>query len=391
MNSGVRSGSDMRVLVVGGGIAGLTLAGLLEQRGFSPDVVEKTDNYGGLGYALALWPAGSNILKGLGTYEHVRENADRFETYTLYSDQGARLHRYDLTGLAAEYGPLYLVWRPRLIEVLQHSVDQEHVRMGTTVTAIDEREDGVDVSFTDGTSETYDLVVGADGIHSTVRDLVFGDVPLTYQGLTGWAFWVDPSLVTSGEATEHWGNGRFVGLYPTKEKLACFMAVTAPEGSADPVGDRAQHIRETFGGMGGIVPDVLDEMGSLDDPTEIWHDDFYDLHTDEWTKGRVVLIGDAAHAVLPTAGVGASMAMESAAVLADELTRTDSQYLFQALEHYVARRRTRVDTVQKKSRQLGTFVLVDNPVLASVRDKAVKFYSQDRMERYYQAFLSSEI
>lgn len=387
----VRYGSDLRVLVVGGGIAGLTCAGLLEQRGFSPDVVETTDSYGGLGYALGLWPAGSNVLKGLGAYEAFQSHADPMHTYTLLNDGGRELNTYDIATVAREYGEPHLVWRPRLIDVLRDTVSDDNIRMGTTMTELDQHDDEVDVSFTDGTSGAYDLVIGADGIHSTVRDMVFGDVALTYHGMTSWAFWVDQALVERGVIKEHWGDGRFAGLYPTDDGLACFLATTAPEGTPDPIDTRKERIHASFEGMGGFIPDVLNEMEERD-AEEIWHDDFYDLRMDEWTTDRVVLIGDAAHAPLPTAGVGASMAMESAAVLADELTRTDSVYVERALEHYTTRRRDRVDDVQDKSRQLGTFALFDHSSLLSVlRDEAVKLYSQKRIENYYKDFLSSEI
>jgi len=390
MTEDVRYGTDLRVLVVGGGIAGLTTAGLLEQRGFSPDVVERTDSYGGLGYALGLWPAGSNVLKGLGAYEAFTSHADPMNTYTLLSDSGTELHSYDLRPLADEYGEAQLIWRPRLIDVLRETVSDENIRMGTTVTDVRQHDDVVDASFSDGTGSTYDVVVGADGIHSATREMVFGEVPLHYAGMTSWAFWVDEALVERGVVMEHWGDGRFAGLYPTDDGLACFLAATAPEGTPDPVDERKARIRDSFAGMGGFIPDVLEEL-ETQDAADIWHDDFYDLRMDDWTNDRVILLGDAAHAPLPTAGVGASMAMEDAAVLTDELTRTDSTFLEQALDHYVARRRSRVDDVQEKSRQLGSFALFDHSLLTGVRDQFVKFYSQDRMEDYFRDFLSSAI
>jgi hypothetical protein len=104
---------------------------------------------------------------------------------------------------------------------------------------------------------------------------------------------VDRPLVEAGVAKEHWGTGRFAGVYPTRDGLACFLAATAPEGMPDPVDRRTARIRERFDGMGGLIPDVLDEMETTD-PEAMWHDDVYDLQMDDWTKGRVVLVGDAA-------------------------------------------------------------------------------------------------
>lgn len=109
------------------------------------------------------------------------------------------------------------------------------------------------------------------------------------------------------------------------------MSIRSPKCVPDPVEQRVSRIEEHFKDFGGIVPDILAE---LDDPSRIFHDDYHDLRMDRWYMGRVVLVGDSAHAVLPTAGGGVSMAIESAVVLADELSRTDSKYFSQALEVY---------------------------------------------------------
>ena len=378
----------MRVLIVGGGIAGLTLAGLLQQRGFRPEVVEKTHDYGGVGYVLGLWPAGSSILKGLGLYEDYAEAGELFSTYSIADSHGETLHSYDMASLADEYGPAYLVMRAELVDRLRSRVDDDLVRMGTTVSALEQDAESVHVSFDDGSAGTYDLVVGADGIRSQIRELVFGDVPLDYHGFTGWAFWVDPELASPGDVVEYWTAGRFFGLYPTEDRLACFVAKSAEPNEPDPVETRIERIRDEFGDLGGVVPDVL---ADLTDPTDVWHDDFNDVRMDEWYDGRVVLIGDASHAVLPTAGVGASMAMESAAVLADELTRTDSRFVTNAFERFVDRRRERVDRIQTKSRRMGSIAMLDNGVLAALRNQSVKIYSQERLEAYWRDILSSDL
>jgi 2-polyprenyl-6-methoxyphenol hydroxylase-like FAD-dependent oxidoreductase len=196
--------------------------------------------------------------------------------------------------------------------------------------------------------------------------------------MTSWAFWVSPSFDMPREVTEYWGASRFFGVYPAREVLCCFIAMTAPANLPDPADDRVARIRLHFRRLGGLVPRIL---GDLSRPEDIWHDDFYDLRLPRWYSGRVVLIGDASAAFLPTAGVGASMAMESAAVLADELTRTDSRLLNQALRHFVARRRARVDHIQRISRTLAGYMLVDSPFLAVVRNALLRVYPERQIRK----------
>lgn len=136
------------------------------------------------------------------------------------------------------------------------------------------------------------------------------------------------------------------------------------------------------------MPHVL---ADLPNPEDIWHDDFYDLKLPQWRRGRIVLIGDASAAILPTAGVGASMAMESAAVLADELSRADSQVLERSLERFIARRRARVDRVQDASRTLARYAIVGHPVAATLRDLIVRAYSQRRMEQWFTGLVAATL
>ncbi len=380
--------ADMRVLIVGGGIAGLTLAALMRQRGMHPEIIERTHEYGGVGYVLALWPAGSDILKGLGLYPAFTANALRGQRFEICDGQGRTLTVADFDGIETRYGATCLIERARLIEVLRGGCDGLTLRMATTIARIDDRVDDLQVTFEDGTSGVYDLIVGADGLRSQVRDLVFGDVPLRYLGLTGWAFWLTADMLPPGTAREYWGSGCFVGLYPAPGVLCSFIAAPAPEGSPDPLEGRLARIRETFGEMGGQVPEILAALG---DPHDIWHDDFLDLRMDHWHRGRVVLLGDAAHAVLPTAGVGASMAMESAAVLADELSRTDSRYVGRALERFEARRHPRVNRVQRDSRVLGKAVGLELSPMVALRDAALRLAPDTAFMKAFDTLLQGPI
>ena len=384
----VKYGPEMRILVVGGGIAGLTLTGLLQQRGFKPTLVEQIAEYGTIGYVIVLWPSGSRILKGLGVYRSLLDVGLQFTTYNVSDERGQMLHSYSVQNVTEKYGPMLSTYRPDLINVIKEAVDLDSIRMSTTVDKIDQTNDEVYVTFSDGTEETYDLVVGCDGVRSKTRDLVFGDVPLSYSGMTGWSFWVKPNIAKTLQIAEYWGTGKFFGIWPTKGRLSVFTSIRDNAQKPDPVESRIDRIRENFKNFGGLVPEILE---SLNDPNEIFHGHYNDLRMKKWHKGRVVLVGDAAHAILPTAGGGVSMAMESAAVLVDELCRADSKYIEQAFESYITRRRSRVDKIQNQSRMMSKFAFADSRLVSSMRDFLMRFYSNKLHVRYWDSMLKEPI
>jgi 2-polyprenyl-6-methoxyphenol hydroxylase-like FAD-dependent oxidoreductase len=370
----VRYGPELRVLIVGGGIAGLTLAALLEQRGFSPLVVEKAPEYDDAGYVIGLWPTASRILKGLRLFSRFRDTGVECSRYIVANEHGDTLHSFSFEPLARRYGPLVDMSRLQLIELLRSALDERHIRFGTTVREIVETPDGVVGVFDDGTAGLFDVIVGCDGIHSSVRRLTFGEAPLEYCGVSGWAFWLPPEFVPPPEVVEYWGAGKFVGLYPARRRFCAVVALQSPLHAADPVETRLARVRSAFAGFGGVVPWVLAELPA---PERMLPVDFSDVRVDSWTRGRVVLIGDAAHAILPTAGMGASLAMESAALLAEELCRADSKVLMADLEQYASQRRTRVDRIQTQSRRLGRVMFAGNGLVTRIRDGALRIMADE--------------
>jgi 2-polyprenyl-6-methoxyphenol hydroxylase-like FAD-dependent oxidoreductase len=366
----------MRILIVGGGIAGLTLAALLGRRGTRTTVVEKSQGYGGVGYVLGLWPLGSRILKGLDLYDPLVRQSEPMHDYLPCDEQGRVLRHYRFAPITSEIGDLLGVRRADLIDVLRLGCQNAEVRMGTAIESVRQSRQEVEVGFSDGSTDTFDLVVGCDGLRSTLRRLVFGEVPLAYCGWTGWAWWLDRATCDPHTITEYWTGGRFLGVYPSKHAPCCFCALPAPAGTPDPLGERAVKLRRAFAGMGGLVPSVLEQLPPGE---QIWHDDFDDVRMPKWHQGRVLLIGDASAAILPTAGIGASMAMESAAALADELSRADSGSLDLAIRLFVRRRRKRVDAVQAASRRLARLSLVRWRWLARLRNAVMPWFDEKRL------------
>jgi 2-polyprenyl-6-methoxyphenol hydroxylase-like FAD-dependent oxidoreductase len=384
----VRYGPDMRILIIGGGIAGLTLAGLLLKRGFNPKLIERTPQYSKVGYVIVLWPSGSRILKGLGVYEKLLEEGCQFTSYYVSNYKGEVLKTYTIDPVAEKYGPIISVYRPDLIDTLMDAVDPEIIKMNTTVEKIEQGADEAEVHFNNGKSEKYDLVIGCDGLRSRTRSQIFGDIPLTYSGMSGWGFWADPNLSKSDGILEYWGKGKFFGIWPTKGKLSVFTSVNMPENNQEHLDTRIQRIKECFKDFGGVVPQILEQ---LSDPKEIYFDTYNDLKLNSWSKGRVVLVGDSAHAILPNTGAGASMAMESATVIAEDLCRADSKYIVHALKQYESRRKPRVNKVQNQSRMMGKLVYSNSILLSTVRDYVLKVYSNDLVYKYWDNLLRDPI
>lgn len=368
----------MRILIVGAGIAGLTLAGLLARQGQSPVVIDRRPEGGAdLGYGLALWPHGSRVFHALGVHEEFVARSEPMRSYVARDRVGRLLTSSPMPKRVAAYGHLGLIPRSDLLGILRTTLEGIEVRGGVGIAALAQAADHVDVSFDDGTRGAFDLVVGADGIHSRVRELLFGRIPDRDTGWGCYVWWADPHLAAEGETTERWGAGSFLGTYPCREGLCVIAGAPVDVLRPSQAEGRTGRLGALLRPYGVPVQDFLADLPGDEEPLFMWR--MADVRVPEWVQGRVALVGDAAAAFLPTAGIGASMALESAAVLADELSRTDPTYLPHALELYERRRRDRVEAAQTQSRRLARLMFLDSPRLASVRDRALRFASMEQM------------
>jgi 2-polyprenyl-6-methoxyphenol hydroxylase-like FAD-dependent oxidoreductase len=217
-------------------------------------------------------------------------------------------------------------------------------RLGTSIRSLTQHDDRVSVDFSDGASGTYDLVVGADGISSTVRALALSTTTPEYTGDMAWRSVapIRPHGLTSLQFLL--GEGRFFGLCPVADGHTYGFGNIAGPRAREPMAGRLHRLRRHFAGFGGIVQEYLAAL-AYDEQVHCGPVDWIALK--QWHRGRVVLVGDAAHASSPMMGQGGCMAMEDACILAERLRSNAT--VAEALESYVARRQPRVNWVQQES------------------------------------------
>ncbi|MGE0433986.1 MAG: FAD-dependent oxidoreductase [Planctomycetota bacterium] len=377
----------MRVLIAGGGVAGLTLAARLRQQGRHPVVVEKAHQYGDAGYGLGLYPLGSCVLHGLGMYQKMLERSVTLTRYDIADARGRVLQTMDTQVLTDHVGPLVMLSRTDLIDLLREACGELPIRMGTSVQHIDTGPDDkearheVQVTFSDGSRESFDLVVACDGIHSDLRERVFGKQPGTDTGWLLWTWWGRGEGVEPTTAYEFWGRGWLAAAYPVPGR--CMMVVGMPRRAVPDATDSGavrSAMQAAIGPSAG--PDGSPVLrGLLDDAAgaTLFPWPMIDVGSRSWVRGRVALCGDAGTAFLPTAGAGASNALRSAAALADELSRADAASVPLALEMYVKRCQRIVRRNQADSRFIARFMFVSSRWFTPVRDLLIRFYPARRV------------
>ncbi|MPZ35090.1 MAG: NAD(P)-binding protein [Rhodospirillales bacterium] len=379
----------MKIIIAGAGIGGMALAALLRRRGVTAELYERAANFDHSGYMLGLYPIGARVLHGLDLIDDFFATSERMETYTVCNGHGQEIHSYELGQMLDGFGYSGGIMRGELLTLLRKRCEDVPLHFGTSVTGFEQAGDKVEVKLSDGSTNRCDLLVGADGIHSAIRRQLAGELP---DHETGWGCWVWIVRDTRRPPTavvEHWGAGRFLGLYPIKGGLGVVAATPTRIMGPNAVGGDGARVKAHFAVLGEGIADVMaalpDDLGQ----TFWWQ--LSDVRAKSWHQGHVALLGDAACAFLPTAGVGASMALESAAVLDDELGRTDARFLPGALARYEMRRKPRADSFQDDSRKLASMMMIESTELSWGRDQLMKFYTLDMLAKTIAQSLAKPI
>ncbi|WP_026930984.1 FAD-dependent oxidoreductase [Glycomyces tenuis] len=317
---------ERRAIVVGAGIAGLAAAMRLHRAGWQVLIAERAPARRSSGYMLNLVGGGYDAAERLGILPALAERDLGLFTSILVKADGTPKLTVPAAVVAAAVGPRAIsVFRGDLESVLYEAVrDTAEFRFGTTVEAVEQDGDGVTVALSDGTTERAELLLGADGLHSGVRRLLFGPEPehrVDLHHMVG-AFPLrrTPREPAEGSGTTFIGPRRtaaVVNLGP--DRSSAFFAYRAADPESELERGPARALAEAFGDLGGGVPEAL--AGLRDDPGGAYFDSVSQIVMDGWSRGRVALLGDAAWCVTLFAGYGAALALAGADRLGAALER----------------------------------------------------------------------
>jgi 2-polyprenyl-6-methoxyphenol hydroxylase-like FAD-dependent oxidoreductase len=332
---------NKRILISGGGIGGITLAYFLRQYGFTPVIVESAPEFKHIGYLLGInKQIGQKVAEKMGVLQKLKAQEALLTNNIFSDDRGRLIMRVDVTPELHNDNSGILLNRADLHFTLYDLVKNDvEFRFGKEISTITQDEGGGDVIFSDGSKDRFDLVIGADGVNSKTRKLVFGEGFEKYLGVAYFAFIV-PNRTGEIVAGEH-------DLVMTRGKdfLLAYHAIGKTE-----VGGYVFHKETPYvvdlspkerhsvisRDYGKYDQKFLRILQTLTNSDPVFHGSFTQIVMPEWHKGRVCLVGDAAHCPTPASGTGASLAMAGAYILAKKLSETgDYRKAFAEYDEYV--------------------------------------------------------
>ena len=341
----VRSGKDnmqrTRILIVGAGLAGLALTRALRQAGLASEVIEREVSWENVGTGMYLPANGMRALRALGLEQAVAARGAQIPRQRLLDHRGRLLADIDLHQLWGDVGSCLALPRADLHQVLCEGVP---ARMGPTIRSLERLDGPVQVTFDDNSRGEFDLVVGADGLRSTVRRRAVDQRPPIPVGQHSWRFLAAcPPEITTW--TVMLGRGTSFLTVPVGGGLVyCYADVTTNGAVGGRDGDPVARLRERFADFAAPVPQLLDQ---LDDPARVHMAPIEQVAEERWGRGAVVLVGDAAHGMSPNMAEGAALAFEDALVLTGCLRDADT--VGEALAGFVARRSRRTGWVRAQT------------------------------------------
>lgn len=378
-----------RIAIVGGGIGGLTAAIALHQMGFLVKVFERAPVLREVGAGLGLLSNAMCVLDGLGLGTQARRLGYPLRRAGFSNAQGDVLLEMHLDEvLSLDTPPSHVVHRADLLQLLRQALPEDVITTNAECTGLTEDETGVTLQFAGRPDERAEVVVGADGINSRVRRILWGDTPLRYSGQTCYRGIARYSLREPDAIREINGPGkRAAAIAIGRDRVYWWAALNAERGEADEPALRRTRLLAEFAGWPHELPEVIAATPS----EEILRNDLLDrapLKT--WTRGRVTLLGDAAHPMQPNLGQGACTAMEDGWVIASALSRYSGN-VTEALRVYETARQPRTREIVAQSWRFGVPVRWSNPIGVALRDALTRVMPRSVLTANFRRLLNYDV
>jgi len=359
-----------RALIIGAGIGGLSAAIALRRVGLQVDVYDQARAFEAVGAGISLWANAVSALERLDlatAVARVSVGGDRGEFRTW---DGRQLREISSAELRGRFGAAHIAThRADLQRVLIDALQPDTLHLSLRCARVVDDGSSVQAQFQDGSEARGDILIGADGLRSSVRAGLWGDSAPRYAGYTSWrgvAEYHHPQLPL-GTGVESWGRGaRFGMTHIGQGRIYWFATLNTPAGGRDSSAGAKAELLDRFGGWHAPIGAVIEATHG---PSIIRTDIFDRPPRRRWGRGRVTLLGDAAHPMTPNLGQGACLALEDAVVLAAAIQQHGAVAV--ALREYEARRWARAAAVTLQSRFVGWFAQQHQPAICRARDALI--------------------
>ncbi|GLW13050.1 FAD-dependent oxidoreductase [Microtetraspora sp. NBRC 13810] len=375
----------MRVIIIGAGIAGLAAALRLRQIGWESLIIERAPQRRGGGYGVAFGGIGYDAAERMGILPALKDKAFITKELVYHKANGQRSFSLTRETIAATMGNRSMnILRGDVETVLYEAVrDTTEIRFATTIDAIDQDERAVHVTLSDGSIEHADLLIGADGLHSATRALAFGpeeDYRLDLDHMVA-VYMLDkrPAAIAQGTTGTLSAGGRTVAVISVGDgRNVAFFGYRTDRSTGTPADGPHKTLPRVYGDMGWVVPEVLAGLQTAD---SIYFDTISQMVLDTWSRGRVVLLGDAAWCVTLFAGYGSSLAVGGADLLGAALENNPGD-IPAALAQWEAGLRPEVERKQKLGRRVKGVYAPANPFVLWLSQLPLRLASLGPVRHY---------
>ncbi|RAV97741.1 FAD-dependent monooxygenase [Pseudochryseolinea flava] len=370
--------------IVGGGIGGLTLAIAMQRQGYQVKVYESANDIKPLGAGIMLAANAIKALSEIGIAENIIAKGKVLQKLIIKDNHGKVLNETSSDSIRERYGLInnFTIHRADLHEVLLKLLHPDTLVLAKACTDFQQTKDGVDLFFQDGSTAHADYVIASDGIHSVFRKKLLPESQPRYAGYTCWRAVIDnlPAEFNFEETVESWGAGSRFGIVPLSGKrLYWFATLNARQN--DPA-KRNYKVEDLLREFSEFYDPVAKIISHTNNDQIIWSDIIDLAPIKKFAFNNLVLMGDAAHATTPNMGQGACMAIEDAAVLANCLDEYSSPE--EAFYNFEKQRIARTTRIVNTSWRLGRVAQLQNPILAKLRNAAMRFTPQSVSEKQFK-------